>query len=141
MATTNPASLSGYIFTGFSTIGQKGADPKTLHDIQLIHENLKVRFSVMPGEQVMRPDRGCIIWYLLDEQMTSTNVQSIVNEATRICELDPRLAVQSMNINTLDSGIQIEITLNYIPYNSVGTFIMNFNTRQSSLMNTSTGTN
>lgn len=129
--------MANYLFTGFSTLNSNGGDPQTLNDIDLIIENLNVRFNVMPGEQVMRPERGCTIWYMLEEPFTDTLSQAIVTEATRICELDPRLQVISVNPISLESGIRVEITLQYIPFSSVGTFIMDFNDRQSSLTNAS----
>lgn len=126
-----------YLFTGFSTLNSQGADPQVLHDLDIITENLNVRFNVFPGEQVMRPERGCTIWYMLEEQYTDTLAQAIITEATRICEMDPRLSVLGVNPIQYDQGIRVEITLQYIPFNSVGTFIMDFNNRQSSLMNAS----
>jgi phage baseplate assembly protein W len=125
--------MSNFTFTGFSSISADNGGDKTLHDLKLIEQDLYVRFHVLPGEQVMRPERGCTIWYKLEEPFTQQLVDSIKTEAIRICELDPRLSVVSVNVIQYDLGIRVEIVLNYIPYNSIGTFIVDFNNRQSAL--------
>jgi len=125
--------MSKFTFTGFSSRSADNGGSKTLHDLQLIEQDLYVRFHVLPGEQVMRPERGCTIWYKLEEPFTDSLVDSIKTEATRICELDPRLSVVSVNVIQYEYGIRLEIVLNYIPYDSIGTFIVDFNNRQSAL--------
>ena len=123
--------MANYTFTGFSTISGDNGGDYTLHDIDLVNQDLYVAFNTMIGERVMRPTEGCAIWNYLDDQFTETNKEQIVAEATRICQADSRLTVNNVNVVSLDNGIRVEIILTYVPWNAVGTFTTDFNNRES----------
>lgn len=118
-------------FTGFSTVGSTAAENFKLHDLALIRQDLLNHFHTVIGERVMRPEYGCRIWDWLMEPFTATLRGMVVAEATRICESDPRVSVVSVQATSLDHAIRVELTLNYIPFDSVDQFIIDFENRQS----------
>lgn len=118
-------------FTGFSTIGSTQKDSYKLYDLQLIRQDLINHFNTHIGERVMRPDFGCRIWDYLMEQFTATMKGLIVAEAVRICEFDSRVQVVSVDAMSLDHGVRVELTLNYLPYDMADNFTIDFENRQS----------
>ena len=124
---------NNYMFTGFSTISGDAGGDYVLHDIDLVNQDLYIAFNTMIGERVMRPDEGCAIWDYIEEQFTAVNQEQIIAEAVRICQLDTRLTVVNVNVSTTDNGISLEILLNYVPWNAIGTFTTNFNSRQTAM--------
>jgi hypothetical protein len=43
--------------------------------------------------------------------------QAIIQNVTEIVNYDPRVQVNSVTVDTYESGIQIECDLTYLPYN------------------------
>jgi phage baseplate assembly protein W len=125
--------MANYMFTGFSTISGDSGGDYVLHDIDLVNQDLYIAFNTRVGERVMRPTEGCAIWDYLEEQFTDTNREQIIAEAVRICQLDTRLTVVNVNVSTTQNGISLEILLNYVPWNAIGTFTTNFNNRQTAM--------
>lgn len=123
MATTDSQNL----FTGFSTADTDLNKNWTLYDVELINRDLYNHFHTRVGERVMRPNFGCKIWDYLMEPASRAIRDLIAQEATRICQEDTRLTVQSVNVFALGSGVRIEITLFYEPFKVVDTFQMDFN--------------
>ena len=42
--------------------------------------------------------------------------QLIIEDVTEIVNFDPRVNVDSVTVDTYESGIQIDVTLTYLPY-------------------------
>jgi phage baseplate assembly protein W len=125
--------MANYTFTGFSTVSGDSGGAYTLHDIDLVNQDLYLAFHTMLGERVMRPTEGCAIWDYLQEQFTPVIQEQIVAEAIRICQADSRLVVSNVNVISMDQSIRVEILLIYSPWNAVGTFTTDFNNRETAL--------
>lgn len=112
-------------YIGFNTID----NPKKfrLTDFDLAKRDLSNYFSIRKGEKLMNPNFGTIIWNMLFEPLSMETRQLIVNDIQRIVAYDPRLSVGNVEVNDLDSGIQIQIHLTYIPTNQTDLLSLNFN--------------
>jgi hypothetical protein len=108
-------------FIGFSALGSSKEDSYKLYDVALVRQDLYNHFFTRIGERVMRPTFGCRIWDFLMEQFTE-EIQA--GEDSRVQLLETKVFQQN---NTL----VVAVTLNYLPFNKVETFKLNFENRQS----------
>jgi phage baseplate assembly protein W len=74
-------------------------------------------FHIRQGEKLENPEFGTIIWDALFEPLTEDMKQAIIQNVTEIVNYDPRVQVNSVTVDTYESGIQIECDLTYLPYN------------------------
>ena len=117
------------LFVGFSTQEMEGKRGWSVSDIQLIKRDLLNHFHTRKGERVMLPTFGTIIWDMLFEPFTDTVRSLIVEDVQRVVNSDPRVSLQGTNVSTSAHGITVAIELKYIPYDSVGTFSLEFDRR------------
>jgi len=104
------------MYKGFSTV-----NPNTqnfiLYDFELIKQDLLNHFNIRQGERLMYPDYGCIIWHLLFEPLTEQVKDLITQNVNTIINSDPRVSAGNVLITPYDTGIQLECTLTFLPYN------------------------
>jgi phage baseplate assembly protein W len=103
-------------YKGFSTISED-SESFSLYDFALIKQDLINHFHIRQGERLENPLFGTIIWDYIFEPLTSEAKEEIVRDVETIISYDPRLTAQNVVINEYESGIQIECTLTYFPYN------------------------
>lgn len=103
-------------YKGFSTIS---ADSETyaLYDLQLIKQDIINHFHIRQGERLENPTFGTIIWDMLFEPFTQEVQDLIAKDVETIINYDPRVAADNLIVTQYESGIQIEVTLVYLPYN------------------------
>jgi phage baseplate assembly protein W len=65
----------------------------------------------------MNPEFGTIIWDLLFEPLTEELKSAITKNVEDIINYDPRVRADQIILTTYESGIQIDCTLTYMPYN------------------------
>ncbi len=101
-------------YRGVSTV----ANPKgfNLYDISIIKQDIINHFHIRQGEKLENPEFGTIIWDVLFEPFTDDLKQLIIENVTTIVNYDPRVRVDSVIVDTYESGIQIDCLLTYIPY-------------------------
>lgn len=119
------------IYRGFSTLVNK--KKYSLTDYALAKQDLINYFSIRRGEKLMQPSFGTVIWDQLFEPLNESTRDVITGDIKRIVGYDPRLAVNQINVVEETYGIQIQITLSYIPTNQADTLLLNFNKNSSSL--------
>ncbi len=109
----NPPVVSKQ-YRGVSTV----ANPKgfNLYDIGLIKQDIINHFHIRQGEKLENPEFGTIVWDVLFEPFTDDLKQLIIEDVTEIINYDPRVNVDSVIVDTYESGIQIDCSLTYIPY-------------------------
>ena len=117
------------LFIGFSTQEMEGKRGWSVSDVDLIKRDLLNHFYTRMGERVMLPTFGTIIWDKLFEPFTDGVRQEIIDDVTRIVRTDPRVSLQGVNVSTSAHGIMVAIELKYEPWNSVGTFALEFDRR------------
>ena len=112
----NNNAIVPQMYKGFSTLSSDSENYK-LYDFALIKQDLINHFYIRQGEKVMNPTFGTIIWDLLFEPLTSELKELILQDVNRIINYDPRINAKEVIITQYESGIQIECTLTYLPYN------------------------
>ena len=65
--------------------------------------------------------------------MTELLREAIANNVTEIINYDPRVQVEQVTVDTYESGIMIECTLLYLPYNISESMRMRFDEANSIL--------
>jgi phage baseplate assembly protein W len=104
------------MYRGFSSVN-KNSENFVLYDFELIKQDLINHFHVRQGERLMQPNFGTIIWSLLFEPLTEQLKDLILQNVNEILNYDPRVQAENVLITPYDTGLQIEATLKYIPYN------------------------
>jgi|TARA_B110000977_G_scaffold196169_1_gene276012 phage baseplate assembly protein W len=103
-------------YKGFSTV-----NPDTtgfqLYDIQLVKQDIINHFHIRQGELLSNPNFGTIIWDILYEPLTENLKQVITENVGNIINYDPRVTVTSVTVDQYESGLQIDCTLVFLPYN------------------------
>jgi phage baseplate assembly protein W len=112
------------LYHGFSTYNRY----KKFHltDFELIQQNLFNHFNIRKGEKLMNPNFGTIIWGMLFEPFTDDVRKAITDDVKRITTYDPRIAVENIQINEFEQGINIRVTITYLVQNKTTTVDMNF---------------
>jgi phage baseplate assembly protein W len=118
-------------YNGFSTLVNK--KKYTLTNFALAKQDLLNYFQIRKGEKLMQPNFGTIIWSQLFEPLTETVQTTITNDITRIVGYDPRLSATRIQVSQQSNGIQIQLTLNYIPTNQSETLLLNFDNNSQTL--------
>jgi phage baseplate assembly protein W len=103
-------------YKGFSTVSTDSIKG-SLYDLALIKQDLINQFHIRKGEKLENPNFGTIIWDMLFEPMTEQVKSLIVNDVTDIVNSDPRIQSIETIVSEFEQGLQIELTLLYVPYN------------------------
>ena len=118
-------STSTRVFYGFYSADTDTTKTSDAYDIDLINADLTIAFQTLPGERLMRPDYGCLIWGYLMEPLDYVR-DSIIAEAQRIVGLDSRLQLQDTAVYSYQQGIRVELTLLYAPFAVKGNYTADF---------------
>lgn len=103
-------------YRGVSTVNPDSAS-WVLYDIALIKQDIINHFHIRQGEKLSNPSFGTIIWDILFEPLTDQIKDLIVRNVSKIINYDPRVEVDNIVVTSYESGIQVECTLTYLPYN------------------------
>jgi phage baseplate assembly protein W len=112
-------------YRGISTV-DPDSNNWVLYDIALIKQDIVNHFHIRQGEKLSNPEFGTIIWDVLFEPLTDGLKEAIVQNVSRVINYDPRVNVDNIIVDSYESGIQIECTLTYLPYNISETINMKF---------------
>jgi phage baseplate assembly protein W len=85
--------------------------------LRLIKQDLLNHFHIRQGERLEQPEFGTIIWDLLFEPLTDQIRNLITKNVETIINYDPRVRTEQIIVTQYETGIQIECTLTYLPYN------------------------
>jgi phage baseplate assembly protein W len=118
-------------YRGFNTIDQ--SKKFRLTDLDLVKRNLLNHFKIRKGEKLMQPNFGSIIWNTLFEPLTEETKKIIIDDVTAVVSYDPRLVIDGVIIQQLDSGLQLQISLTYKPSNVTTTMNLNFDKNTETL--------
>jgi phage baseplate assembly protein W len=112
-------------YRGISTTNPENTS-FNLYDIALIKQDIINHFHIRVGERLENPEFGTIIWDVIFEPMTDGLRDAIANNVTDIINFDPRVSVEKVTVDTYESGIMVECTLTYLPYNISESMRMKF---------------
>jgi len=119
------------IYRGFSTL--QSLKKYNLTDFTLAQQDLQNYFNIRKGSKLMNPSFGTIIWDQLFEPLNDTTQDIITSDIKRIVSYDPRLRVNSVTVNQQSNGIQIQISLTYVPTDQTNLMELNFNRNSQTL--------
>ena len=103
-------------YRGISTVNE-GNSSKVLYDLSLIKQDILNHFHIRQGEKLSDPEFGTIIWDALFEPFTGDMKNAIIENVSTIVNYDPRVKVNNITVDQYESGLQIEVSLVYLPYN------------------------
>jgi phage baseplate assembly protein W len=115
VASVGNQSISAFTYKGFSSNETKAGFK--LFDIDLVKQDLMNHFYIRKGEKLENPDFGTVIWDLLFEPFTEEVKKLISDDVQTIINYDPRMAINSVIVDSTDQGIRIEAELVYLPFN------------------------
>ena len=69
------------------------------------------------GEKLMNPEFGTIIWDAIHEPLTEDLKEAIAKNVSDIINSDPRVVAGTIECDSYESGILIDVDLTYLPYN------------------------
>jgi phage baseplate assembly protein W len=112
------------LYNGFSTYNRT----KKFHltDFDLVKQDLFNLFNIKKGEKLMNPNFGTIIWGMLFEPFTPAVNDAITNDVKRIASYDPRIHLDSLQVNEFPQGLQLVLKLTYIATDQSSTLVVNF---------------
>lgn len=119
-------------YRGISTTNPENTS-FNLYDIALIKQDIINHFHIRVGERLENPEFGTIIWDVIFEPMTDGLRDAIASNVTDIINYDPRVSVEQVTVDTYESGIMVECTLTYLPYNISESMRMKFDEDNSIL--------
>lgn len=102
-------------YRGLSTVDENKEFKK--FDVAIIKQDILNHLYIRIGEKLENPEFGNIIWDVLCEPFTDTLKQSIIQNLTEIVGSDPRVTVDAINVDSYESGIQVEFEVTYLEYN------------------------
>ena len=118
-------------YRGLSTIDR--TKKFRLTDLDLIKRNLLNHFQIRKGEKLMQPNFGSIVWNMLFEPLTEETKKIILNDVKSVVSYDPRIKVDQVIIQQLGDGLQLQISLTYIPGNQRTKMNLSFDRNSNSL--------
>lgn len=113
---TNQSIPGTKTYKGFSTVSSD-ANSFALYDFSLIKQDILNHFHIRQGERLEQPEFGTVIWDVLFEPLTEQLKDLIRKNVETIVNYDPRVVADEIIVTSYESGIQIECTLIYLPYN------------------------
>jgi phage baseplate assembly protein W len=121
-------------YRGFSTVNPNNVGFQ-LYDLQIVKQDIINHFHIRQGELLSNPNFGTIIWDILYEPLTENIKQIIAENVTTIINYDPRVSVTNIVVDQYESGLQIEATLIFLPYNIVENMQLIFDQNNGFLAN------
>ena len=109
------SGINSVTFKGFSSRAER--QNFKVYDFECAKQDLINRLSVRKGERVENPEFGTIIWDILFDPLTDEAEVALKNNVQSIIDSDPRIRATAIVVTPFESGIQIEIELEYLKYN------------------------
>jgi phage baseplate assembly protein W len=95
-------------------------------DVELVKQDLLNHFAIRRGEKLMNPEFGSIIWNCLYEPITDEIRGIIIDDVTKIVNYDPRTQVVDITIDQYDTGLQLEIDIEYVTTSQQERLVLSF---------------
>lgn len=131
-ASVGDSNIGAFTYKGFSSKNkEKGY---RLYDIDLVKQDLINHFYIRKGEKLENPEFGTIIWDMIFEPFTPEVKKLIAADVQTIINYDPRVVVESVNVDSTEQGMRIEAEIIYVPFNIKERMKFNFD-RNNSVIN------
>lgn len=103
------------VFKGFSTQQGEFKSAK-LYDIELVKQDLFNHFNIRKGEKLENPDFGTNIWQYIFDPLDIDTKNAIIRDIESVVNYDPRVALDQIEVNEYEHGVQVDVLLIYIGY-------------------------
>ncbi|VVC05056.1 Gene 25-like lysozyme [uncultured archaeon] len=114
------------MYRGFSTISPLSQKKFVLVDNELIKQDLLNILNTKLGERLMYPNFGCVVWNKLFNNLSTTDISDISNNIQSIVSSDPRIALNSLDINQSGNNITLTLVIKYVSTNQLETMAVTF---------------
>jgi phage baseplate assembly protein W len=114
-ASVGDQNRGSFTYKGFSS--KETTKNYKLYDIDLVKQDLINHFYIRKGEKLENPEFGTVIWDIIFEQFTEQVKDVIAKDVEDIINYDPRIAVNSILVDSTEQGIRIQADVTYIPFN------------------------
>jgi phage baseplate assembly protein W len=114
-ASVGDQDRGSFTYKGFSS--KETTKNYKLFDIDLVKQDLINHFYIRKGEKLENPEFGTVIWDIIFEQFTEQVKDIIAKDVEDIINYDPRIAVNSVLVDSTEQGIRIQADITYIPFN------------------------
>jgi len=114
-ASVGDKGTSSFTYKGFSS--SESAKGFKLYDLDLVKQDIINHFYIRKGEKLENPEFGTIIWDMIFEQFTEEVKTMISKDVETIINYDPRIAVNSVQVDSTEQGMRIQADIVYIPFN------------------------
>ena len=103
------------LFRGHSSVGRDFADSK-LYDIELVKQDILNHFNILKGEKLENPNFGTNIWLYLMDPLDDETRNAVIEEVEAIINYDPRVEMDSIEVNDYEQGLQVKVSILYTGY-------------------------
>ena len=103
------------LFRGHSSVGRDFADSK-LYDIELVKQDILNHFNILKGEKLENPNFGTNIWLYLMDPLDDETRNAVIEEVEEIINYDPRIEMDSIEVNDYEQGLQVKVSILYTGY-------------------------
>jgi len=93
----------------------------TGYDEQMVIQDFINALNIPQGSKTGNPGYGTTLWSFIFEPNDVSMQVELENEIRRIGSLDPRLALNTIQIYPQDSGVLLEVEFAVVPFNNVQT--------------------
>ena len=127
----NNVMTNGYTPGYTNTIGinktpsTNGVKFKTTDEALVIQDFINA-MNIQQGTKPGKPGYGTTLWTFIFEPNTVDTTYESETEIQRIASLDPRLILNSITVNSKDSGVMVTIELAVSPFNNPTTLALFF---------------
>ena len=118
--------VTSKIYRGFSS-NNPSARNGVLYDTDLIKQDIYNHFMTAKGERVMLPNFGSVIWNYLYEPLDEQTKEVIRLDAEDIVSQDPRVILESIDVQGFEHGIIVNLKLMILPQNVSEQMAIEFN--------------
>ena len=91
------------------------ADSK-LYDIELVKQDILNHFNILKGEKLENPNFGTNIWLYLMDPLDDETRNAVIEEVEEIVNYDPRIEMDSIEVNDYEQGLQVKVSILYTGY-------------------------
>jgi phage baseplate assembly protein W len=112
------------LYKGFSTYNRQ--KKFRLTDFDIAKQDLFNALHIRKGEKLMNPNYGTIIWAIIFEPYSDSVKEVVVNDIKRVIAGDPRLFLEEINLNPVEQGIMVNITVRFKQTNELSTMQVMF---------------
>jgi phage baseplate assembly protein W len=112
-------------FVGFNTVGQS-RPPYSLTNIELVKRDINNQFATPMGSRVMLPTYGTKIYSYLFDPFDEYTKNSIIQDATRVVQSDPRVSLVSIDVFQEDQALTVAMILKFQPESVTDSLFVTF---------------